>query len=337
MKALRYYAPRKLQVDDLPKPIPNPDQALIKILYSGICGSDLHIYRQGMFMTYAPETLGHEFVGIVETAPLGSGYKKGDIVTANPAVYCNKCEACQRQDFIHCENLCFIGEVCPGCHAEYMLISPNKLIKFADSVDIRQAAVVEPLAVAHHACKIISQYAKNDIAIFGCGPIGILIGYLLKNMYHIEQITMIDKNQYRLQQAAKLSFYQTAAALEEAETKEFSTIVDVTGSAAAFKTELQSLKSRGTLIIAALFEELPTADINILVNKELKIVGDNAYTHEEMQEAVKIIESNRYDFSWLISRFISCDEAPQAFEDLCGRTQDLKIIIDFTDNNSAEK
>ena len=330
MKAIRYYAPKDIRVENLPKPVPTEGQALIKILYSGICGSDLHIYRMGMFMTHAPETLGHEFIGKIIQAPENSGLQPGDIVTGNPGVYCHSCNSCKKQDYIHCENLTFIGEVCPGCDAEYMVIDYKKLIKFSPDIDILEAAVVEPLTVAHHACKSASRYLQDEAVVFGCGPIGLLIGYLLKNMYKIPKLVMVDTNQYRRNQAIKIGFDEVVDKIEHSSILDFSTVVDTTGSASAFNSELTALKPNGTLIIVSIFEKLPIVDINTIVNKELNIIGSNAYTFNDMKEAVKIIESKKYTFKWLISKIVNIDDANNAFESLSYNPSELKILFDFT-------
>lgn len=331
MKAVRYYGPGDIRAEEIPQPIPNENQALIKILYSGICGSDLHIYRLGMFMTYSPETLGHEFIGKIVQAPADSSFERGDIVTGNPGVYCGECEFCRKQDFLHCENLTFIGEVCPGCDAEYMVLDINKLVKFKNDVDVKQAAVVEPLTVAHHACKIIKEHLQNNVAVFGCGPIGLLIGYLLKHMYNIAEITMLDTNGYRRKAAEKAGFTEVYSFPQEAENQSFSTIIDTTGSPAALAAEIQSLKPQGSLVVVSVFENLPTLDINALVSKEIKIIGSNAYNFEDMRETVKIIESGKYDFSWLISKIVSWEDAPEVFAELSSTPHNLKVLFDFTD------
>ena len=105
MKAIRYYATEDVRVEDVPKPVAAEGEALIKVLYSGICGSDLHNYSLGMFMTYAPETMGHEFIGVIETAPDNSGFEQGEMVVANPSVFCHECENCLKGDFIHCQKI----------------------------------------------------------------------------------------------------------------------------------------------------------------------------------------------------------------------------------------
>ena len=331
MKAVRYYAPGNIRVEDVPMPTPKANEALIKVLYSGICGSDLHIYRLGMFMTYAPETLGHEFVGKVVQAPSDSGFEAGDIVTGNPGVYCGECASCQKGDFLHCENLTFIGEVCPGCDAEYLVLPAEKLVKFAPDVDLLQASVVEPLTVAHHACKIAKSSLQGEAVVFGCGPIGLLIAYLLKNIYQIENLVLVDTNIHRRKKAEAAGFDKAYASITEAEQMHFATIIDTTGAGAALEAEINALTPRGVLVVVSVFEKLPTIDLNVLVSKEIQIWGSNAYTFEDMQETVKIIDSKKYDFTWLISHVIPCTKAGEAFAELAESPHSLKILFDFTD------
>jgi 2-desacetyl-2-hydroxyethyl bacteriochlorophyllide A dehydrogenase len=332
MLAVRYYGPKDIRTEEIPIPIPQKNDALIKVLYAGICGSDLHIYREGMFMTYAPETLGHEFVGRIETAPAGSKFQKGDIVTAHPGVYCGKCASCLNGDFLHCLGISFIGECRQGCFADYIALDQSILIKFDGKVDLAQAGVTEPLAVALHAVKRIDCKPNDHAAVFGAGPIGLLIAYLLKYVCRAASVSVIDIDPYRREQAEKCGADEILADYKESRRSSFQKTIDCAGAEIVFNTALNATEPDGTLFVTALYEKLPVVDVNLLVNKELNISGNNAYTFADMEEAAALTSGGKYDFSWLITSIVPAQDAPAAFRSLAGKDRkDIKILLDFTD------
>ena len=331
MLALRYYGPQDIRAEEIPIPNPAPNQALIKVLYAGICGSDLHIYRQGMFMTYAPETLGHEFVGKIEKAPEGSIFKKGDLVTGHPGIYCGKCLSCQNGDLLHCLGISFIGECQPGCFAQYITLNTDILIKFVNNIDLVQAGIAEPVTVAYHAAKRINAKNIDHIAIFGGGPIGLLIAYILKNIYAAKWVTLIDIDPYRREQAKKCGADEILADYTQSKYKLFDKVIDCAGAEIVLNMAIEAVKPDGILFITALYEKLPVVDVNLLVNKEINIVGNNAYTFSDMQEAIALINSGKYDFTWLVTSIVPGNEGPLAFKSLAGiPKKDLKILLDFS-------
>ena len=148
MKAARYYGIQDVRYEEVEKPVCGPDEALIKVAYAGICGSDLHIYNKGMFIQNIPETMGHEFAGVIEAVgDQVKGFAPGDAVIANPMVPCMACESCRNGSYNTCEALGFIGEVRPGCFGEYIAIAQDTLIPVPAQADLKQVALAEPLPV----------------------------------------------------------------------------------------------------------------------------------------------------------------------------------------------
>ena len=328
MLAVRFYGIEDVRVENIDMVFALEDQALVKIIYGGICGSDLHIYRKGMFVEMIPETMGHEFIGCIESAPLNSGFKVGDIVVGDPRVTCGECQACLSGKSQCCSKLGFIGEVSPGGFGEYLAINPRKLIKMNENVDIKQGALVEPLAVAVHACRNIE--ATDKALIIGAGPIGLLITYLLKKLYKVSQVAVADIDVFRLEKAKKAGADLTVKSLDDV-SGGYSCIIDAVGSEKVLSSAIDIASTGGNIYISAIYEQLPTCDINLLVGKELKIIGNNAYSFDDMKEAADLINSKKYDLSWLITSIIPVADAPGAFKLLTEKEKkDLKILIDFT-------
>jgi Threonine dehydrogenase and related Zn-dependent dehydrogenases len=329
MKSVRYYGIEDVRFEDIERTVAQPGHALVRILYGGICGSDLHIYRAGMFMDHAPETMGHEFVGEIAEAPEGCGFQAGDMVTGDPRVICGKCPACEADRTQSCYNLGFIGEVSPGCFAEYLSIAPKKLIKIAKTVDPKQAALAEPLAVAVHAVRSISDSGKKRALVAGAGPIGLLISYLLKEYAGFTDVAVADIDEYRRGIADKIGIKKIASDVAEL-IAEYPLLVDVVGVEKVFDLLVKNAKPGTEIHVSAIYEKTPVIDLNTAVSKELRIFGDNCYAFPDLQEAVSLLESGKYDFSWLVSRVLPAEQAAEGFKLLVApEKKDMKILFTF--------
>ncbi|MFD2616439.1 zinc-dependent alcohol dehydrogenase [Terrilactibacillus laevilacticus] len=328
MKALRNYGIRDIKVEYIEQPILHKNEALIKVLYAGICGSDLHIYRKGMFVKHLPETMGHEFVGQIADIEPNSEFSVGDIVVGDPRVYCMTCLPCKEGDFQCCENLSFIGEAVPGCFAEYLTIPINKLIKVKQSHQLEELALSEPLAVALHVLKQTDIHQDDHIVIFGAGTIGMLILLLLKQVFQVHSVTVVDISEDRLKYCSQLGADQTLNQVEGQET--FDKAIETSGVGVCYNTALQVLKAKGTMLVVALYEDELTIDVNPIIYKELNIIGSSAYTFNELKQACQLIDKNHINIKPLITQIIHVEDGPEIFESLMLPIKnDVKILFEF--------
>lgn len=327
MKAVRNYGIEDVRVEDIPKPIPKQGEALIRILYSGICGSDLHIYKKGMFITYTPETMGHEFVGEIAD-PNGGSLTVGQLVVGDPRVPCLKCSACRTQGYQRCESLGFIGEVSQGCFTQYIAMPWEKLIPINRPEKLSHGALVEPLAVALHIC-VEAHVGKNDhVVVLGCGPIGLLTVAVAKQVFQAKTVTAVDIVDSRLQRAAQAGADFQLKDISQSSLSEFDIAVEAAGIGVTFQAGLDHLRPGGTLAMVGIFENPVSIQPNALIGKELRIIGCNTYTREDLQQAAEIIGKGTLSLDFVISRIISLDEAPEAFKALAGdHKNDLKILL----------
>ncbi len=329
MKAIRYYGINDVRFENIDPIAKQPGQALVRILYGGICGSDLHIYRAGMFMDHIPETMGHEFVGEIVEAPEGCGLQAGDMVTGDPRVICGTCPACEAKRTQSCYNLGFIGEVSPGCFAEFLSIAPQKLIKIAQTVDPKQAALAEPLAVAVHSVHSIAASGLKKALVAGAGPIGLLISYLLKEYAGFTEVAVADIDEYRRSIASKIGIAKVVSDVAEL-IEEFPLVVDVVGVEKVLDLLIKNARPGTEIHISAIYEKTPVVDVNTAVSRELRIFGDNCYAFPDLEKAVSLLESGKYDFSWLVSRILPAERAAEGFELLVSPIKkDMKILFTF--------
>ena len=175
MKAGVVHAREDIRYEDIPKPSPGKDQVLIKVKYTGICGSDIPRVN-GDACHYFPNVLGHEFSGTIEeTGANVTGLKPGDRVAGVPLVPCMKCEDCQKGNYSLCKHYSFIGSREFGSFAEYVVVPEKNAVKFEDSVSFEQGALFEPATVALHGLLRVPYEGGKTVAVLGGGTIGMFV------------------------------------------------------------------------------------------------------------------------------------------------------------------
>lgn len=324
MKAVRFYGIENIKCDEIAIPQINDNEVLIKVKYAGICGSDKHIFNKGMFIEHIPETMGHEFVGTI--VKLGSKVKNffiGDNVTANPMIWCNQCESCRQQKYNTCDKLTFMGESRNGCFAEFINVDQKKLVKIPPNLSLKTAVLCEPLAVAIHAVKKAKLQQNNRVAIVGMGPIGILTMLVAKKIYNVTSIDVVDISANRLDFIEK-NYSEINTKNHFDRKDEYDVIIDAAGSKTAFTDDILHLKSNGSLYVISLAEINFTIDTNILVNKQLKIMGCNGYDFVDIINGLAYLSYKKIKVDSLITNEFRLVDCKQAFNLLM---QSDKLIL----------
>ncbi|WP_292133871.1 alcohol dehydrogenase catalytic domain-containing protein, partial [Mesorhizobium sp.] len=197
MKAARLYGPGDLRVEDIAPPgVPGAGWVKLRVDAAGICGSDLHNFRTGRWISRSPSTAGHELTGTVTAIGAGvDAFAVGDRVVADSRFWCGDCAQCHGGRRQLCASLGFVGEVCDGGFAEQAVL-PARLLHIIDAgLDERVAAMAEPLAVALHAVRRLPKTA-GSVLVVGCGPIGGLAALLLSRTF-AGTVLVADRNQAR--------------------------------------------------------------------------------------------------------------------------------------------
>ena len=174
MRAAKVNQPGQMQMVEIPCPEPAPDEVLIRVMASGICGTDVHIFR-GEYLGDYPVIPGHEFSGVVEAVGgRVTRFKAGDRVAVEPNIACDNCEAClnNRQNF--CLNWSAVGVTRPGGMEQYTT-APEKVTFDIGDLSFEQAAFMEPLSCVLHGLERLGPDLADKVAILGAGPIGALL------------------------------------------------------------------------------------------------------------------------------------------------------------------
>ncbi|MER8404311.1 alcohol dehydrogenase catalytic domain-containing protein [Mesorhizobium sp. M0959] len=332
MRAARLYGPGDLRVEDIAAPgAPEPGWVKLRVDAAGICGSDLHNFRTGQWISRSPSTAGHELTGTV--IAIGEGVDTvgvGDRVVADSRFWCGECAQCHAGKRHLCTSLGFVGEICDGGFAEQAVL-PARLLHIVDAVlDERVAAMAEPLAVALHAVRRLPKTA-GSVLVVGCGTIGGLAALLLSRTF-AGTVLIADRNQGRCARVARITgasivdLNRDAIAAATADAPLLAA-VEATGSVAALGQLLGVLDAGGTVAMVGIFHGRLDIDPNILVEREIALLGCHAFA-DELPDAIRMLGELTEPMVELIDREIGLDDVPAAYERLlAGQGDGLKTII----------
>jgi len=341
MKALRYLGPQKLLVQEQPEPAIKEDEVLIKIMASGICGSDVHGYLGLTGRRIAPMTMGHEFSGqIVKLGSKVTLFDLGVRVIVQPLNFCGKCVYCQQGNTNMCVNSKLFGVMAvDGAIAEYLAVPEKLLFTLPQKCSYEIGAMAEPFAVAYSAVKKAGDLKNKSILIVGAGTIGLCILQLVK-LLNPKLIIVSDLSDHRLKVAAELGADRTINPknqdyLELVKRFTDENMIDLSfeavGLAAAANQSLKVLKKMGTSIWVGNSARDIEINMQDIVTSALKIFGTYIYTHKEFGEVIEIIGTGNLKTDKLISKIISLEESPEAFAEIHRHPDSfIKVIIDPT-------
>ena len=347
MKGVRLHGPRDLRVEDLPDPPPpGRGQVLLRVTSAGICGSDLHSYndaRIGDTPVTHPLVLGHEFAAVVELcgsdafAGDGRPLSPGVRVAVDPASPCLKCDMCLRGDTHICRNLHFCG-LAPddGCFCERLIAPAHSCFILPPGIDDESGALLEPLGVAMHAvlrCRIIS---GDSLAIFGAGPIGLLILQLALRA-GAAPVFVVEPLSWRRALAARLG----AAIVDPASDPVASIFrltggkgVDVAVEAAWADASVQSAAASaapgGRVVLVGIpSDDRLTLEHSTARRKELTLVLSRRMKNT-YPGAIRMVKENLVDLKGLITHRFPLSELPAAFALNAGYDEQVvKVMITY--------
>ncbi len=335
LKAAVYKKAETIEIEDIKVPSCDKGEALIRVHYSGICGSDLFIYSGEHPRAEAPLVMGHEFSGeIVELDNSESNLKVGDKVVVRPTFSCGDCYPC-REGYNHvCSDLKLIGIDTDGGFAEYVKVPVDQIFKLPGGLDTKRAALVEPLAVAVHSVRTSQLEIGDDVVVLGAGPIGILVGLTAK-LAGAGSVYITDFNKFRLNRAQKLGLCPVN--IEEKDPVEYITevtsgrLADITFDAAGVQGTADVITSmtkiKGKIVVVGVFEENPSVDFLAVNFEELNIMGTRVYTDKDFKRALDILEENP-EIEEVVTDIKPVEEINQAIEKIIKGDKVLKVLIE---------
>ncbi|MFI7414148.1 L-idonate 5-dehydrogenase [Streptomyces sp. NPDC049627] len=328
-----------LRVDRLPVPDPGPGQALVAVRYGGICGSDLHYWRHGGvgdFRLKEPMVLGHEVVGTVVSYGAGaSGPAPGTAVAVHPATPCGVCPECADGRRNVCRDTRYLGSAArfphvQGGFAAQVVVQAEQLRPLPPGLELRRAALAEPLSVALHAVRRAGDVAGRHVLVTGAGPIGCLVVAAAKAA-GAGRVTVTDL----LPAALRYARVAGADVLVRADDpddagwpSEVDVAIEASGVAAGLDTCLRLVRRGGVVVQLGMLPpgHSPFAG-NLVVSREIELRGAFRFDGE-FDEALELLAAEA-SFDGLVSAVVPVREAGSAFALAAERSTSCKVLLDF--------
>jgi threonine dehydrogenase-like Zn-dependent dehydrogenase len=297
MKALRYEN-GELALAEVDAPRADAREAVVRVVLAGVCNTDLEIVRG--YAGFAG-TLGHEFVGVVESAPDASLVGRRVVGEINAG--CGVCALCAGGDARHCPRRTVLGIVGrDGAFAEFLRLPVENLLTVPDGVEDERAVFAEPLAAA---CGILERVEiKRDarVAVVGDGKLGLLCAQALRaqTAAHGVSVTLIGRHENKLG-IARARGVETALAgeLERGDFEQaFDVVVEASGAAGGFALALRLVRPRGTLVLKSTFHGATEIDAARIVVEEISIVGSRC---GRFAPALELLARDAVDVTSLIT------------------------------------
>ena len=327
MKALVYTDRKQLKYKQAPEPKVENGEILIKVEAVGICGSDIHAYLGHDERRPAPLILGHEVAGLIV-----EGKNSGQRVTVNPLISCGICSFCVKGR----NNICPERQLISmpprdGGFADYLTIPEKNTILLPQNIDVRHAALIEPLACSWHAVKVGQISLDIPIRdakclIIGGGAIGVGVNLALKATGAVN-ISMVDNNPLRYKSLSRQFGGTTEILLGVDKTVLYDFVIDAVGFAASRAEASRICRPGGVIAHIGLGDGLGGLDIRRMTLQEITFAGTYSFTSEDFKETAQaIFNSKMGDFGWIEERPL--DEGAEAFLDILnGEVSSSKVLL----------
>ena len=350
MRALLLSEYNRLQVREVPNPIPGPDELLIQIAACGICGSDVHGYDGSTGRRIPPIVMGHEAAGIVAAAGAEvSGFSLGDRVTFDSTIYCGACEYCARSQINLCDHRQVIGVSCgeyrrAGAFAEFLTIPARVAYRLPENLSFEEAAMLEAVSVALHGVAVSEMSGDETVLVIGAGMIGLLLLQAAKAA-GASRVFVSDVDATRLELAKELSADETllasgAALIEEivnaTNGRGVDVVLEAVGRGETIAAGIDCVRKGGTVTLVGNISPQIELPLQKVVSRQIRLQGSCA-SAGEYPEAMELIASGKIKVASLITAVAPLSEGPRWFERLHAREPNLmKVVLDPRISAAAE-
>jgi len=257
-----------ISIQEIDTPAPRPGEALIRVLYSGICNTDIELYRGYYGFSGVP---GHEFVGIVEEVNDNDRSLVGKRVCADINIGCGACRRCMSGDSRHCPEKRTLGiNDQQGIFAEYVALPTGNLFPVPENVSDEEAVYAEPLAAALEIGQQIHITARDRIAVLGDGKLGLLCAFALS--VYSPRVLLIGRHENKLKIASGNGI-DTMVSGDQDLSRQFDMVVEATGSETGIRDALTMVRAEGTVVAKTTSHKPSEIDLAKIVVDEIQIIG----------------------------------------------------------------
>jgi (R,R)-butanediol dehydrogenase/meso-butanediol dehydrogenase/diacetyl reductase len=346
MAAAVYHGPHDIRVTDVAVPIPAPGEALVRVLRSGICGTDATEWVAGpkvfpverphrVTRHVGPMILGHEFIGEVVAVAPDSSFSVGDIVASGAGVWCGECDRCREGRTNLCDNYYTLGLSLDGGMAQYVASPERALQPVPRGLDLSHAGLAQPLAVGIHAARRSGARDGDRVLIIGGGAIASFVLSGLKHLVDV-RITVVEfpgEKQERALRLGAASVISPTETLAEAVPNSFDgsnpdVVIEASGAPGQLANALALVRDGGRVLAVGLPKAKPEIDVHSLVFREVTLDSSLAHVCDtDLGAALEILAQGVLGPE-LVERVVGLDELGEQLDRLASGRVDGKILID---------
>jgi L-iditol 2-dehydrogenase len=326
VRALRLHDSGDLRLHDEVDPAPDDNELLIRVATVGLCGSDRHWFCEGGIgdaKLAEPLVLGHEFFGVVARGP-----REGQRVALDPAIPCGLCETCL-SGFSHlCLDSKFAGHSVDGALRTFVAWPEDLAFVVPDSVGDLEAALLEPLGVSLHAFDLGHAGPGTTAAVFGCGPLGLLLIQVLQaGGASVEVAT--DRLEHRLEAAERLGAKRIVVSGDVDRSASVDVSFEMSGEDEALEQAIAATRPGGRIVLVGIPDVDRTSfTASLARRKGLTFLACRRMKATDLSRAIDLAARRAVELSPLVTARYTLDEWPEAFDHLVHR-RGLKVVIEL--------
>lgn len=323
MKYIVIPEPGKVEVKEMDKPLLQPGEAILKVLYGGICGSDMGTYKGTFLYASYPRIPGHEFSAeVVEVADNDYGIKPGMIVTANPYFNCGKCYSCRRGFVNCCTSNQTLGAQRDGIFRQYYSM-PIERIYDGKGLDALTLSMIEPFCISYHSVQRTAVKLGDKVLVVGAGPIGLfaVMAAVLKGA----EVYVSDVMQSRLDKALSLGakgiirtdkedFAECVKSITNGDG--FDVCIECAGLPQTFQNCIDAAAYRGRVGLVGVSKQKLDFAFTQIQTKELDIFGSRNALKKDFVELIDLVRSGKCDVKKIITDVYELENAENAFKEM---------------------
>lgn len=356
MKAIYITNPGVVEIRDIPKPVRKPGEALLKVLYGGICGSDLGSYRGTFAYFEYPRIPGHEFAAeIVEIDENEEGLMPGMIVTCNPYFNCGHCYSCERGIVNACMDNQTMGVQRPGAFCEYITM-PIERIYDGKDLSPKILAAIEPFCISYHGVQRAGVRPGDKVLVIGGGTIGVLAANAAKALGGEVYLCDVPQAKAKLAHSQETFGFAGTILNEGPESMEkavkeitgfasyngtetgygFDVCIEAVGLPSTFQECIDCAAFGGKVVLIGVGKKNLDFNFTLIQKKELNVYGSRNALKKDFLELIDLVKDGKVDLEKIITDIYPFKDAAKAFEDFSTKGgQMLKVGIDFSDIHMA--